>query len=125
MKKDKIIYWVTTGVIGAMMLFSAYSYLTNETMKAGFIHLGFPSSFRIELAIAKIIGVILLLVPSIKGDLKIATYFGFALTFVSATIAHASVGDPMPAPVAPMVFLGILAVSFIYYKKLNNQQIIN
>ncbi len=45
MKKDKIIFWTTTGLVSAMMLFSAYSYLTNETMKNGFVHLGFPGYF--------------------------------------------------------------------------------
>jgi hypothetical protein len=29
MKKDKIIFWSTTGIITLMMLFSAFSYLTN------------------------------------------------------------------------------------------------
>ena len=41
MKKDNIIYWVTTGLIGAMMLFSAYNYFTNAEMKSAFVHLGF------------------------------------------------------------------------------------
>ena len=30
MKKNKIIYWIATGIVGAMMLFSAFGYLTNE-----------------------------------------------------------------------------------------------
>ncbi len=38
MKKNKIIYWTATGILGAMMLFSAYGYLTNKEMKGAFVH---------------------------------------------------------------------------------------
>jgi len=90
MKKNKIIFWITTGLVSAMMLFSAYSYLTNEVMKSGFVHLGFPSYFRIELAVAKILGVIVLILPLIPNRLKEFAYTGFAITFISAFIAHLS-----------------------------------
>jgi len=120
MKKEKIIYWSATVIVGATMLYSAYGYLTSPEMKGAFIHLGFPNSFRIELALAKILDVVALVVPFVKGDLKLAAYVGFAITFLSAFIAHTSLGDPMPYPVMPLVFLGLLIVSFVYYKKISN-----
>ncbi len=73
--------------------------------------------FRIELAIAKIIGVVVLLIPSIPKEIKDMTYVGFAITFISAFIAHTSSGDPISVAIMPLVFLGILMVSFIYSKK--------
>jgi len=121
MKKNKIIYWTVTGILGAMMLFSAYGYFTNEEMKGAFVHLGFPNYFRIELGIAKISGVLLLLIPIIPKRLKDLAYAGFALTFTSAFIAHASSGDPMAVTIMPLIFLGVLAVSFIYNNKVNYQ----
>ncbi len=42
MKKDKIIYWTTSGIIAAIMLWSAYNFSFNEEMKRGFAHLGLP-----------------------------------------------------------------------------------
>ena len=117
MKKNKIIYWISTGILAAMMLFSAFGYLTNENMKAAFVHLGFPGYFRIELATAKIIGVLLLLIPSIPKEIKDMAYVGFAITFISAFIAHTSSGDPMSVAIMPLIFLGILLVSFIYNNK--------
>lgn len=120
MKKNKIIYWTSTGIIGAMMLFSAYSYLTNNDMKAAFVHLGFPDYFRIELAIAKIIGVIVLVIPTISTRIKDSAYFGFALTFVSAFIAHTSSGDPISIAIMPLIILGILTVSYIFNNKIKN-----
>ena len=122
MKKDKIIFWITTGIVSAMMLFSAYNYLTNLAMKGAFVHLGFPSYFRIELAIAKILGAIVLILPLIPLRLKEFAYTGFAITFVSAFIAHISSGDPVSVALMPMVFLVILVVSYIYSHKIRKLQ---
>jgi hypothetical protein len=117
MKKNKLIYWITTSIISLMMLFSAFNYLTNDTMKNAFIHLGYPSYFRVELAIAKVFGAMALLLP-ISGRLKEIPYIGFAITFVSAFIAHLSSGDPVAVAVMPLVALGLLTVSYIYFRRL-------
>jgi uncharacterized membrane protein YphA (DoxX/SURF4 family) len=121
MKKNKIIFWISTGIISAMMLFSAFNYLTNEAMKNGFIHLGFPSYFRIELAIAKILGAIALVLP-LSARLKEIPYIGFAITFISAFIAHLSSGDPVSVAIMPLIFLGILVVSYLYLDKVKSKQ---
>ena len=62
MKANKITYWVSTAIIALMMLYSAAMYLTKPEMKQGFVHLGFPDYFRIELATLKILGAVLLIV---------------------------------------------------------------
>ncbi len=117
MKKNKIIYWTTKGILGAMMLFIAFGYFTNEEMKAAFVHLGFPGYFRIELATAKIIGALILLIPFIPKEIKDMAYVGFAITFISAFIAHTSSGDPISVAIMPLFFSAILSVSFIYSNK--------
>lgn len=117
MKKNTIIYWITTAIIAGMMLFSAYAYLTSDQMKAAFVHLGFPGYFRVELAVAKIIGALVLLVPGIPKIVKQFAYFGFALTFLSAFIAHTASGDPISVAIMPLLFLGILIVSYFYFLK--------
>jgi hypothetical protein len=63
MKAIKITYWISTALVALMMSFSAYAYVTNPTAKQGFQHLGYPDYFRIELAVAKLIGALVLLVP--------------------------------------------------------------
>jgi DoxX-like family len=120
MKKDKIIFWVSTGLIALMMLFSAFNYFTNPEMKAAFTHLGFPDYFREELGIAKILGALALVIPMIPYTVKQFAYFGFALVFISAAYAHLSSGDPFSMAIAPLVFLGILIISYIYAQKLQN-----
>ncbi len=117
MKAIKIIYWITTTFVALMMAFSVYTYLTKAEMQEGFHHLGFPDYFRIELAIAKALGVIVLLAP-IAARVKEWAYAGFAFTFISAFIAHTASGDPVANAVGPVIALVILAVSYITFHKL-------
>lgn len=119
MKKDKIIYWSTTGIISAMMLFSAYGYFTNPDMKNAFIHLGFPDYFRMELGVAKILGITALLLPMVPQKVKEFAYAGFIITFISAFIAHISSGDALSMAIMPLVMMAILIVSYFYNLKIN------
>lgn len=118
MKTNRIIFWTSTGILASMMLFSGISYLTNDELKAAITGLGFPDFFRVELGLAKIIGAIVLIIPSLPLVLKQFAYFGFALTFLSAALAHISVNDPIAVTVSPVLFLGILAVSYVYFNRL-------
>lgn len=117
MKKNEITYWTTTGIVAAIMLWSAFNFSFNEEMKAGFAHLGLPGWFRIELTVAKVLGALALLIPMIPSRIKEFAYFGFALTIISASIAHLSSGDGILPGLEPLVFLAILIVSYWYYHK--------
>jgi len=120
MKTDKVIYWVSTSLISLMMLFAAYAYFTSPMAISGFAHLGFPDYFRIELGTAKLLGAIALILPWTPSKLKEFAYFGFAITFISAFIAHLSSGDPLKVAINPVVAFVILTVSYIYYIKNKN-----
>lgn len=119
MKTQKIMYWITTGLFSAVMMLQAYAYLATDMMKGAFEHLGLPDYFRIELAIAKVIGTIVLLVPIFKGRLKEWTYAGFSIVLVSGFIAHFSKGDPASVWIMPLVPLAILVGSYYLYHQLN------
>jgi uncharacterized membrane protein YphA (DoxX/SURF4 family) len=118
MKATKIIYWVTTSIISLMMAYSAFAYLTKPEIAQAFKHLGFPDYFRIELAIAKVIAAILLLIP-VLPKAKEWAYAGLFIVFVSAFIAHSASGDPVARRVAPLIFLLILMVSYVSWGKKN------
>jgi hypothetical protein len=120
MKKDKIIYWATTGLFSVLMLMNAYLYFTDPKMVEGFKHLGFTDFFRQELAIAKIIGAIVLLVPAFPNKLKEWAYAGFGITFIAAALAHYAANDPVTKIVMPLFFLVPLFVSNYYFSKTNN-----
>ena len=85
-------YWIVTGVFCLQMGFTAYAQVTLPQVAEAFRHLGFPDYFRVELSWAKLLGVVVLLAPA-PPRLKEWAYAGFAITLVSALIAHFAVGD--------------------------------
>jgi hypothetical protein len=85
-------FWVTTALFTLQMGFTAYAQLKLPQVAAAFTHLGFPAYFRVELSWAKFAGLAVLLAP-VPARVKEWAYAGFAITLVSALIAHFSVGD--------------------------------
>ena len=82
-----------------------------------FTHLGFPAYFRVELACAKLLGVVLLLAP-VPARLKEWAYAGFAINLASALIAHLSVGDG-PEAWGFAVGTGVLwGLSYVSWRRL-------
>ncbi len=117
-RRDIIVYWVSTAIVCAVMVFSAINFnLKNPVgpMTGAFVHLGYPDYFRIELTIAKALGVLALLIPGLPRQVKGFAYAGFAITLISASIAHFSSGDSAMFVVDPLLFLGALAVSYRYW----------
>ena len=119
-KRERVIYWLATGAVCAVMVFSAINFNLKEPlgpMKGAFKHLGYPDYFRIELTIAKTLGVLALLIPIVPIRVKEFAYAGFAITLASASIAHFSVGDPALFVVDPLFFLAALIVSYVGFQK--------
>jgi hypothetical protein len=120
MKRDRIIYWISTGIIAIVMVYSiiSFTFMDHAIYPEGaFQHLHLPAYFKVELTIAKILGVFALLLP-LPFKIKEFAYFGFGITLISAAVAHSSVGDKFYNIMDPLIFLGILIVSYIYFKKL-------
>ena len=119
MKKNKIIYLISTGLFCAFLLLTSISYLTDPNFVTIFKHLGFPQYFRVELAIAKIAGVAVLLIPQMPQRLKEWAYVGFGITLISGFIAHLNSSDPIGYMINVLFFFAILVISYIYWYKLN------
>jgi hypothetical protein len=123
-RRDRIIYWTTTGIVCAVMVFSIVNFTFIDRFpfsEGAFVHLGLPDYFRAELTVAKALGVLALLVPGIPAKIREFAYFGFGLTLISASIAHFSSGDARISVlfiVDPLIFLGLLMVSYVYFNKL-------
>jgi len=116
MKTNKIIYWVSTGLLSAMMLMSAGMYLFNtEEIQEIFLSLGFPVFVVIPLAIAKILGVIAILTRRSKAIIEWA-YAGFFFDFVLAFFAHQNVNDG--EHIGAVIALALLSVSYIFGRRI-------
>src|SRR5580704_15515121 len=91
-KAKTIVYWIVTALFCLQMCFTAYAQLCLPQVAEAFTHFGFPAYFRVELAWAKLLGVVLLLAP-VPARLKEWAYAGFAINLGSAIIAHRAVSD--------------------------------
>src|SRR5258705_2620671 len=117
MKKDKAIYWITTGIIVFIMLFSMYKMYTPDYDR---MHL--PNYLRVELTVFKIIGLLVLLLPQFSNNIKEWAYSGVGITLISAMVARYASGDALMRSLEPVIFLIILSVSNFYMQKLNRKQ---
>ena len=112
-----IVYWIVTTLFCLQVGFTAYAQLRLPQVAAAFTHLGFPAYFRVELALAKLLGVVLLLAP-VPARLKEWAYVGFAIVLASALIAHVSVGDgPQAWGWAAATFL-LWGLSYYFWRRL-------
>lgn len=93
MKTNKIIYWVATGLLCAMMTLNVGMYLFNfAEVSAEFSKLGFPTYLIYPLALAKALAVIAILTKYSKS-LKEWAYAGLFFDFLLAVMAHLHIGD--------------------------------
>jgi hypothetical protein len=120
MKAPKAIvagFWIATILFCLQMSFTAYAQLKLPQVATAFAHMGFPPYFRVELSWAKFLGVLVLLIPMIPARAKEWAYAGFAITLVSALIAHLAVGDT-PAQWSWAAGTGVLwAASYVFWRK--------
>jgi hypothetical protein len=120
MKKNVIIYWISTGFIalleGVMPAFTSQT----EMAKEGIRHLGYPEYFGNVLVVFKILGVLALVLPQIPKRVKEWAYAGFAFDFLFAAISHGIVDGLIGQTFFPIIVLGVLIISYLYYHKLND-----
>jgi DoxX-like family len=118
MKTTKILYWVFTILMIVLMLFSAIGSFMNDPKGGEFIkHLGYPMYIIKFLAVAKILGIIAILVPGNKR-LKEWAYAGFTFDLVGAVYSGLSVGDPLVQWIPVYVGLIFIFGSYIAYHKM-------
>ncbi len=87
MTVNKLLYWIPTSVMVLIFAFSATMYFTKYEMVQGFFtHLGFPTWLIYPLAIAKVLGIIAVLLKKPRMLMEWA-YAGF---FFDATLALAA-----------------------------------
>ena len=123
MKKNKIIFWIASIIIAlweAVMPLSTWLFAP-EFMTFGTRALSYPDYFAYSLVIAKVLGVIAITYPKTPAKLKEWAYAGLTFTLIFAFISHACVDKNVGYMIMPLVFLGILAVSYFYNQKLQHK----
>jgi uncharacterized membrane protein YphA (DoxX/SURF4 family) len=123
MKKTNIIYWTITGLFSAFMLLSSIPDILNTPEAVKFMtHLGYPPYFTPFIGVAKVLGIIAILIPGYPR-IKEWAYAGLAYDLIGATYSAMAVGDPGYGWTFMLVFVAVLFASYFYYhKKLRGEQ---
>ncbi len=116
MKTTKIMYWVTTGIISLFAL-NALGMNSEQAVKS-LAHLGIPRYLGYEVSIGQLIGGIILIIPAIPARIKEWAYVAYGILYITAAIAHLSLGDPIGHAIMAIVFFGILLLSYSSFHKL-------
>jgi len=131
MRRINIIYWISTIVAAGLMLFSAIpnAWLTEDSSKFMHDYLQFPDYFTRFIGIAKILGVLAILIPGFPR-IKEWAYAGLMFDLIGAIYSQIAMKAPFWGPQGGWIFMLIwiapLVVSYIYYhKKLKMSLIVN
>jgi hypothetical protein len=115
MKKTNILYWTFTGLFSVVMLSSAIpNVLVTEEWKTLMTNLGYPVYLIPFLGVAKLLGLVVLLVPGFPR-LKEWAYAGFFFDLMGATYSVIMKEGPQIPHIFMLVFFALLALSYIYY----------
>jgi hypothetical protein len=118
-KKTNTLYWIFTILFSALMLFSSWSSILVNQDSVKLIHdmLGYPVYFIPFTGWAKLIGVIVILIPGLRR-VKEWAYAGLFFDLTAAVysgIAVAGRFDPMMLTL--LLWFGTGALSYIYWHK--------
>lgn len=118
MKKTKSIYWISTVLFAGFMAFTAVPDVIQETEAVKFITgLGYPAYIIPFLGVAKILGSIAILIPTLKR-IKEWAYAGLIIDLVGAFYSNAIVHGLNPFLVVFMLLIiAVGAVSYIFWHK--------
>jgi uncharacterized membrane protein YhaH (DUF805 family) len=111
----RVAYWIVTGLMAALMVLSAVPdvLVVPEAVEI-FGHLGYPKYLLPFIGIAKLLGVLTVLVPGFRR-LKEWAYAGLVFDLVGALYSHISVGDSPSQWIFPILGLTLVSGSYFLY----------
>jgi hypothetical protein len=115
-KTNNIVYWISTIIFSALMIFSALGGLQPTPQAIQLIHdsLGYPVYFIQFISIAKLLGAIIILIPG-SGRIKDWAYAGLFFDLAGAIysgVAASGKFDPLMLTMLIWILPGILSYYF-------------
>jgi hypothetical protein len=119
MKKTNVLYWIFTGLAALLMLFSAIPDALNtpdaQKFMSGMLH--YPTYIAPFLGVAKILGVIAILVPGYPR-IKEWAYAGLVFDLAGAVYSGiAAAGKFDPKMLFMLIWILPVVLSYVYYHK--------
>ncbi|ARU60779.1 DoxX-like family protein [Tumebacillus avium] len=118
MRNKKVLYWVFTGLLAALMLVGSIPDIMSvpEAVEL-FDHLGYPAYLLPFLGVAKTVGVIAILIPGFPR-IKEWAYAGFVFDLAGAMYSSIAVGDPASGWLPFLFGFLLIAGSYVSYHSL-------
>jgi hypothetical protein len=118
MKRINLLYWIFTVLFALVILFTALPNVMMSPESVDLIHtrLGYPEYFIVFVGVAKILGVIGILVPGFPRVREWA-YAGLFFDLVAATASGIAVEGLHPMQLFMLVFFAPGVLSYVYYHK--------
>ena len=115
-KSQRVAYWIATGVFALLLVADGLGGIAQaEAGQAALRHLGYPLYLLTFFGIAKLLGAIAVVQTKFR-TVKEWAFAGFAFSCVGAFGSRAAAGDTAEL-VYPVVFLAIMAVPYVLWKK--------
>jgi len=119
MKKTKVLYWVFTGLMAALLGVGAvFDAVSAPEAIEHVTRLGYPVYLIPFLGFAKLAAIAIILVPGFRR-IKEWAYAGLVFDLVGALYSHIAVGDAAAMWLPIIVILGLVAGSYVFYHRLH------
>jgi uncharacterized membrane protein len=113
-KRNKIIYWVATGLLSFGMFSSGIMQIMHtKELEDIMEHLGYPLYMMYILGVWKVLAVIVILLPGFKL-VKEWAYAGLFFTMTGALISHLVLGDSGKAILGPLFQTFFIVLSWYF-----------
>jgi DoxX-like protein len=124
MKKTKILYRIFTGLFAFLMLGSAIPdiFSMSDAVKGMHDGIGYPLYFIPFIGVAKLLGVIAILIPGYPR-IKEWAYAGLAFDLLGATYSIIAAGQGPGAWGFMILPLSLAAASYIFYHKRHSVEV--
>src|SRR4051795_13285150 len=115
-KRNKIIYWIATGLLASGMLISGLQQIFHaKGMVDLIVSLGYPLYFLYIIGVWKILGVITILIPRFKL-VKEWAYAGFFFVMTGALVSHLATGDDSVKGIIGPFFQTVFIILSWYFR---------
>jgi hypothetical protein len=118
MKRTVLLYWVFTVLFAGLMAFSAIGGIKPSTDAIKLLHdtLGYPVYFIRFISIAKLLGIIAILIPELN-KIKEWAYAGLFFDLAGAIYSNIAVGGFDPSMLFLLIWVVAGVLSYYYWNK--------
>lgn len=123
MKKIKIFYWIITGLMAALLGLGAFfDAISAPEAVESITKLGYPKYIIPFLGVAKLLGIIAILIPGYPR-VKEWAYAGLIFDLTGATYSGIAIGEDFVLIAVMIIPFALVIGSYLLYHKLRKQKI--